>query len=128
MARHRPHPNQTKLHHGPNVSVDQLSAANIAKSRIRLVLVFAAHQGEKRPAKPRPVPGGLRNRVWITCLALVENSLSDFAFADLAPFPALLTHVLIQMCECDAHASKPDFRFIFTGPFQFNATGEMQQV
>ena len=61
-------------------------------------------------------------------LALVEDSLRDLTFADLAPLPPVVPDELVKMLESDSNRAKPDFCLAVADLLQLGATGEVQQV
>jgi hypothetical protein len=58
----------------------------------------------------------------------VENSLSDFALAELAPFPVMVTDHLIKVLDGRLDGPEPDLGLILADLLQLGAAGEVQKI
>jgi hypothetical protein len=70
----------------------------------------------------------LRGGRAIAALGLVEDSLRDLAFADLAPFPPVVPDQVIEMLQGHPHGTKPNLRFVVADFLQFRAARKVQQI
>lgn len=58
----------------------------------------------------------------------VEHALSDFSFAELAPFPALGAKDFVEVLVGESDATEPDLGFAASDFLQLGASSEMKQV